>query len=102
MHTPDDHTPPRPETASTPAEFVQALRGLRRWSGLTYRQLAARAAAAGESLPPSTIATALGRTTLPRRRVVGLYLRACGLSPEDVRRWLAAREHLENGQPPPG
>ncbi|WP_143047261.1 XRE family transcriptional regulator [Amycolatopsis xylanica] len=85
---------PRPEEASTPAEFVAALNRLRLWSGLTYRQLEGKAAAAGDVLPPSTTATALGRTTLPREQLVETFVKACGADPEN---WVAARKRLAMG-----
>ena len=62
--------PPRPDEAADAAQFVAQLRALRLWSGLTYRQVAARAEALGEVLPASTIASALGRSRLPRRELV--------------------------------
>ncbi|MFG3690479.1 hypothetical protein [Micromonospora sp. NPDC047740] len=94
--------PPQPEEARDAAELVAALRRLRLWSGLTYRQLEAKAAAAGAVLPSSTIATALGRPTLPREQLVEMLVRACGLGKAEVDRWLAARKRiamLDEGSP---
>ncbi|MBB5956947.1 hypothetical protein FHS29_003540 [Saccharothrix tamanrassetensis] len=92
----EDHRagPPGPEDATTAAEFVTAMRQLRLWSGLTYRQLEGKAQAAGYVLPSSTTATMLGRTTLPREQLVTAYARACGLGDEDAERWVAARRRL--------
>lgn len=86
--------PPQPEGAQTPEEFVAALRRLRLWSGLTYRQLEAKANANGDVLPVSTLASALGRSTLPREQLVEGLVRACGLTADDVDRWLAARKRI--------
>ncbi|HWG99972.1 MAG TPA: tetratricopeptide repeat protein [Pilimelia sp.] len=93
--------PPRPGQAATPAEFVAALRALRLWSGLTFRQLAARARASGDHLAVSTLASVLGRCTLPRREVVAGFVRACGLDERAVAAWVAARDALvaRCGQP---
>lgn len=94
--------PPRPEDAQSAADLVVALRRLRLWSGLTYRQLEGKAAAVGEVLPSSTIATALGRATLPREHIVEMLTRACGLGDADVDRWLAARKRIamqDDGRP---
>ncbi|MFI1677858.1 helix-turn-helix domain-containing protein [Streptomyces sp. NPDC020607] len=85
---------PRPASAGTPAEFALALRALRTWSGLTYRQLESKATAHGDTLPASTIATTLGRITLPRERFVEAFTRACGLGDDDVLQWLGARRRL--------
>ncbi|MEU4768456.1 XRE family transcriptional regulator [Actinosynnema sp. NPDC023794] len=92
---------PQPARAGTSAEFVAALRTLRTWSGLTYRQLEGKAAANKDVLPASTIATTLGRTGLPRERFVDAFARACGLGEDDVRRWLEVRRRLALNQPTP-
>ncbi|WP_410661201.1 helix-turn-helix domain-containing protein [Amycolatopsis sp. lyj-112] len=74
---------------------------LRTWSGLTYRQLEARAKESRAALPASTIATTLGRSTLPRESFVEAFTRACGLDDEQVRRWLDARTRIAMGSGPP-
>ncbi|MEV4460105.1 helix-turn-helix domain-containing protein [Microbispora sp. NPDC049633] len=89
--------PPQPESLTNPAEFVAALGRLRQWSGLTYRQLTAAAKAAGDVLPTSTIAGALGRTTLPREEFVAAFVRACGLGEAETARWVAHRKRLAAG-----
>ncbi|MER5515173.1 XRE family transcriptional regulator [Streptomyces sp. NPDC002763] len=91
--------PPRPEQAGTPAEFVAALRALRIWSGLTYRQLESKATALADTLPASTVATTLGRATLPRERFVDTFARACGLGEEETRQWLQAHRRIAAGEP---
>ncbi|RZT77631.1 putative peptidoglycan binding protein [Micromonospora violae] len=83
---------PQPTTAG---EYVASLREVRRQSGLTYRELARRASAAGHWLPPSTLATMLGRTTLPRERTVVALLAACGTPAVEVDRLLETRRDLE-------
>ncbi|MGY0067178.1 helix-turn-helix domain-containing protein [Streptomyces sp. QTS137] len=93
--------PPQPAQASTPAEFTAALRTLRLWSGLTYRQLEGKAIAHTDTLPVSTIATTLGRATLPRERFVAAFTRACGLGEEEVRQWLDARRRIATDRPAP-
>lgn len=54
-HTPD------PRGARTPAEFLARLQALKDWSGLTYRELSARAESGGDVLPRSTVANMLAR-----------------------------------------
>ncbi|MFJ4878310.1 helix-turn-helix domain-containing protein [Streptomyces sp. NPDC088745] len=90
---------PQPARTGTPAEFTASLRALRLWSGLTYRQLEARAGARSDTLPTSTIATTLGRVTLPREQFVDAFTRACGLSDEDVREWREARRRIATTGP---
>jgi hypothetical protein len=90
---------PRPATASTPAEYTAALRALRTWSGLTYRQLEGKAETYRDALPASTIATTLGRSTLPRERFVDAFTRACGLGEDEVKQWLETRRRIAMADP---
>lgn len=84
---------PRPDDTG-PIEFIASMRRLRRWSGLTFRELADKAQASGGTLPASTLASALNRTSLPRREIVSEFARACGLDEASVARWVAARDGL--------
>ncbi|MET7296614.1 XRE family transcriptional regulator [Streptomyces griseoloalbus] len=93
--------PPQPALAGTPVEFTAALRALRTWSGLTYRQLESKAVAHGDPLPASTMATTLGRATLPRERFVDVFARACGLGEEEIVQWLQARRRIAADEPAP-
>ncbi|RBQ15037.1 hypothetical protein DP939_37170 [Spongiactinospora rosea] len=70
------------------------MRRLRAWSGLSYRQLAQRAAAAGRVLPHNTLVAALQRDTLPRKELLVAFVEACGLPDEEVAAWTAARYRL--------
>lgn len=70
------------------------MKRLRLWSGLTYRQLEAKARSNGDVLPSSTTATMLNRDTLPRESLVSAFVRGCGLAEQDVERWSAARRRL--------
>ncbi|MGW4898444.1 hypothetical protein ACWEQL_40345 [Kitasatospora sp. NPDC004240] len=70
---------------------------LRRWSGLTYRQIARQAEECGDVLPPSTLCTALGRRTLPQARVVIAFVRACAGEGE-VQAWAAAYESVARAE----
>jgi peptidoglycan hydrolase-like protein with peptidoglycan-binding domain len=80
---------------ATAREYVVSLRDVRQRSGLTYREISRRASAAGHWLPPSTLATMLGRNTLPRERTVVALLAACGTSAADIERWLDLRRDIE-------
>jgi hypothetical protein len=94
--------PPQPAQAGTSAEFTAALRALRIWSGLTYRQLEDKTTAHADTLPASTIATTLARATLPRERFVDAFARACGLGEEEIRQWLLARRRIAVDESAPG
>ncbi|MEU3604566.1 tetratricopeptide repeat protein [Streptomyces sp. NPDC035033] len=85
---------PWPGRARTAAEFVTLLRTAKNRSGLSYRMLEREARKAGDHLPVSTLANALGRRSLPRPEVVAALVRACGGDPATVREWLAAHEAL--------
>ncbi|MEU4680371.1 tetratricopeptide repeat protein [Micromonospora sp. NPDC023737] len=78
-----------PTTASSPERYVMLLRRVRDQSGLAYREIARRAQRTGDVLPASTLATMLGRSTLPRRDLVSALLRACGVPDDRVTAWLA-------------
>ncbi|MEU7174580.1 XRE family transcriptional regulator [Micromonospora tulbaghiae] len=82
-------------------EFVGALRALRLWSGLSYRELAAKAQALGGSLPPSTITSMLGRNTLPRAPLIATFVLACGLDQDTADRWTAVRNSIAVGSEHP-
>ncbi|MFI0982296.1 RICIN domain-containing protein [Streptomyces sp. NPDC021093] len=85
---------PVPRAVRTAAEFIEGLHALKEWSGLTYRELTARADAVGDVLPRSTVANMLARTTVPREELVAAYVRACGCGPSVVEEWLAVRKEL--------
>jgi hypothetical protein len=96
---PVNGTTPDPHTSSTPAEFVALLRQLREQSGLAYRAIERRAASAGDTLPPSTLATMLNRTTLPREELVVALLRAVGQDEQTIDQWVRARRALISAAP---
>ncbi|MCX4471573.1 peptidoglycan-binding protein [Micromonospora sp. NBC_01655] len=81
--------------AATAGEYVVLLGKVRRCSGLTYREISRRSSAAGHWLPPSTLATMLGRTTLPRERTVVALLVGCGMPAGDIERWVGLRRDIE-------
>ncbi|MCW6007339.1 hypothetical protein K1W54_22750 [Micromonospora sp. CPCC 205371] len=95
---------PDPRSATSAAEFVAQMRALRQWSGLTMRQVAKKAEDAGDVLPHSTLAAALGRASLPKEELVAAFVRACGGDQDTVDRWVAIRKKLAAaaaGQPEP-
>ncbi|WP_338493534.1 helix-turn-helix domain-containing protein [Streptomyces sp. SJL17-4] len=91
--TPGRHTPD-PREARTPAEFLARLQALKDWSGLTYRELSARAEARGDVLPRSTVANMLARATLPREELLTAFVRACGVTPAELEEWRTVRTEL--------
>jgi hypothetical protein len=92
--SPGDAGRPDPAAAVTAGEFVEALRRLKRWSGMGYRQLAKHAAGAGYALPRSTLTVALNRGTLPREELVVASVRTCGCDEDTVARWIGARRRI--------
>ncbi|WP_165947275.1 helix-turn-helix transcriptional regulator, partial [Micromonospora sp. 15K316] len=87
-----------PTTATSPEQYVTLLRRVRDQSGLAYREIARRAHRNGDVLPASTLATMLGRATLPRRDVVTALLRACDLPDDRLSAWLAAWGRLASAR----
>ena len=90
----DETIGPHPETACTPAEFTTMMRQLKAISGLSLRELQARARRADRSLPPSTLAAALRSQDLPRDELLRAFVQACGCEPRQVSRWREARRRL--------
>jgi hypothetical protein len=84
----------------TPAEFVDAMRRLKSWTGWGYRRLEQRAATAGDALPRSTLTVALTRQTLPREDLVMAFARACGCDEAETDQWVAARRRIAGGASP--
>lgn len=84
---------PLPDSASTSTDYVALLRRVRAWSGLSLREIQRRAAAAGSSLPASTLSSMLARDTLPNERLVAALLTACGEG-DRVDNWLKVRRRL--------
>ncbi|MFD9031857.1 RICIN domain-containing protein [Streptomyces sp. NPDC059567] len=70
------------------------LQALKDWSGLTYRDLSARAAALGDVLPRSTVANMLARSTVPREELLTSFVRACGVDPAALESWQTVRKEL--------
>jgi hypothetical protein len=91
--------PPSPTTATDEATFVGELRRLKSWSGLSFRQLERHAAALGDTLPYSTVATMLGRDRLPREDLLVTFVRACGLDEHEAQRWATVRATIAYGIP---
>lgn len=85
--------PPCPDGVSDPRSFVDRMRALKAWSGLTYREIAVHAHRNGDTLPPSTLAAVLGRATLPREDVVRAFVRVCG-GKDEMDAWLRARSEI--------
>ncbi|MEB3966867.1 XRE family transcriptional regulator [Streptomyces kunmingensis] len=79
--------------------FVALMRRCKETSGFTYRELELRAAKNGDVLARSTLAGALSREALPKADLLTAFVRACGVSDEEVAQWLAVREELSAGAP---
>ncbi|MFV0127700.1 RICIN domain-containing protein [Streptomyces sp. HMX112] len=90
----DGDIAPDPREARDPTGFIARLQALKDWSGLTCRELSARAEAAGDVLPRSTVANMLSRTTVPREESLTAFVRACGAGPDALETWLAVRKEL--------
>jgi len=83
---------PDPNTATTSAEFVELMRDLVAWSGMTRRRLEEMAGPG--KLPKSTLDDALKRDSLPRLEVVKALTWAVRLMPEEAQAWELAWRRL--------
>jgi hypothetical protein len=71
-----------------------ALRSLRAWANLSYREMESRASAQGDRLPRGTIASAMSRGVVPREQTIAAFVRACGGDRSAVEVWLATRRRI--------
>ena len=73
---------PNPLTATTPAEFILALRQYKGWSGdPSWRRMAAQA---GQAVVHSTMHAAMNSDTLPKFNVVKAIIIGCGGGEDDL------------------
>ncbi|WP_046471181.1 helix-turn-helix domain-containing protein [Allosalinactinospora lopnorensis] len=83
---------PNPLEAQTPAEFVQAMRRFRTWSGdWSYRELERFC---GGAVPRSTFHAALTGDELPKFVVLMAFVSACGGNQDEVQRWVTGWRRL--------
>jgi hypothetical protein len=86
---------PDPLQASTPGQFVGALRRYWIWAGkISYRELVRRSK--GE-LAASTICVMLRNATLPPQGRMLAFVSACGATEEDCQRFVTAWRRLSLG-----
>lgn len=84
-----------PSAIKTDAEFMAALRSIKKRVKLSFRSLEehSRTTTAGW-LPRTTAADMLRRDTLPRADTLWAFTAACGLSQDERNKWEAARSRL--------
>jgi hypothetical protein len=86
---------PDPLAASTPAEFIEALRQYRAWSGNpSWRQMARQA---GQAVVHSTMHAAMNGDTMPKFDVVKAIVAGCGGSDDDLRAFATAWRCITHG-----
>src|SRR5262249_6362292 len=82
---------PCPEDlAPTPEGFARQMRQLKRWSGLSFRDIELRAQAGGRALPRSTLGRLLSGGRRPDRGAVETFVQAVGGTRDDIEEWLRA------------
>jgi transcriptional regulator with XRE-family HTH domain len=91
--------PPQPTRANTAAEYLDALKELREWSGMTYREIAEITRDYPRSVKASTLCGALKRGTLPSEDLVEGFLQAVDLGADIQSLWLDVRKAIEEGRP---
>ena len=91
--------PPDPAEASTVAEYLDALKAIREWSGMTYRQIDEITRHYPRRVVASTLCSALKRGTLPSRDLVANFLRALNLGDLTQHEWLEVWQALQDGRP---
>jgi hypothetical protein len=87
---------PDPLTASTPDEFIAALRRYREWSGHpSWRKMAAQA---GQTVVHSTMWAAMNGSDLPSLEVVKAIVAGCGGGDTDLRAFATAWRRIRAGR----
>ena len=87
---------PDPLAASTPAEYLDALRQYRAWSGdPSWRAMAKRA---GQTVVHSTMYAAMNGATLPKLDVVRAIIIGCGGGEEDLSAFVTAWRVIATGR----
>jgi hypothetical protein len=87
---------PDPLTASTPAEFIDALRQYKLWSGdPSWRTMAKRA---GQAVVHSTMYAAMNGNALPKLEVVKAIVIGCGGGEDDLSLFASAWRRIASGR----
>jgi hypothetical protein len=87
---------PDPLTATTPEEYLTALRHYKAWSGdPSWRKMAAQA---GQAVVHSTMYAAMHGATLPRFEVVKAIIIGCGGGQDDLKSFATAWRRIESGK----
>ena len=85
---------PNPDTATTPAEFIQALWQYKAWSGdPSWRKMAEQA---GQAVVHSTMYQAMNGDALPKWEVVKAIIVGCGGGEDDLRSFASAWRRIES------
>jgi hypothetical protein len=86
---------PDPLTATTPPDFIEALRLYRAWSGQpSWRAMAKRA---NQAVVHSTMHAAMNSDDLPKAEVVKAIVIGCGGGEEDLRQFMTAWRRIATG-----
>jgi hypothetical protein len=86
---------PNPLAANTPAEYLEALRQYKAWSGdPSWRAMAKRA---GQAVVHSTMYTAMNGSTLPKFDVVRAIIIGCGGGEDDLSAFATAWRRIATG-----
>jgi hypothetical protein len=87
---------PDPLMATTPTEFVEALRQYKLWSGdPSWRTMAKRA---GQAVVHSTMYAAMNGDTLPKLDVVKAIIVGCGGGEDDLSSFASAWRRIASGR----
>jgi hypothetical protein len=87
---------PDPLKATTPTEFVEALRQYKLWSGdPSWRTMAKRA---GQAVVHSTMYAAMNGDTLPKLDVVKAIIVGCGGGEDDLSSFASAWRRIASGR----
>jgi hypothetical protein len=103
-HEPRTGPPPNPQTATTAAQFIELMRQLRAWSGMSLRDIEESSRLLNDGrdwIPRSSLADVLKRDTLPRAELLATFTAALGLPIADRARWSAMHRILADATASP-
>lgn len=91
--------PPDLTHVGSKVEYNDALKKLREWSGMSFKQIGQISQNYPRPAPASTLCTALQRGTLPARSLTESFLQAVGLDEVQRSAWLKVWDDLHAGRP---
>lgn len=89
---------PDPRTARVPEEYIECLKRLVEWAGLSLREIARRTNDLPRRVAPSTLCEAYKRQTLPAIDIVTSVVAVVGITESDQEVWITRWHEINEGR----